>query len=109
MSLVDEDVKTITARLSAQIGKSIKQTGLLLKETMVLLNREQTTRVNNRLHKDTKYEYAGVLDSHTSPICREFLAKDPMTMKEWKKLKSDVFINGGHPFCRHSLIIAEEG
>jgi len=51
--------------------------------------------------EDTLYEYIGPDDEKTRPICRTFLASDPLTIDEIRQIKADGFEHGGGVNCRH--------
>jgi len=53
------------------------------------------------LPKDTLYEYVGPDDEKNRPVCRTFLANDPLTIDEIRAEKSDGFEHGGGVRCRH--------
>jgi len=103
-----KDTKADTIRkLASSINKSMRQTEILLKETIVILSREHIHKIYKKLPKKTLYSFVGVLDSRTSAICKDFLSQPAMTMQQWQTLKSDIFINGGHMNCRHLTVLAE--
>lgn len=53
------------------------------------------------LPEDTLYEYVGPDDEKNRPVCRTFLANDPLTREEIRAVKSDGFEHGGGVRCRH--------
>ena len=103
----------ISKTINNQIGKSIRQTELLLEEALTLANRNISNLIYKNIESNFKkftdepiyYEYAGVRDSKNSDICRRYIGKIK-TRAEWEALGID-FIQMGHYGCRHSMEIAE--
>ena len=53
------------------------------------------------LPEDTEFEYVGPDDEKTRPVCRTYLASDPLTLGEIRSVKSYCFEHGGGVNCRH--------
>lgn len=112
-----EDSKTAYTNVAQALNKSIAKTRILMSETLATTTRHITEKTYKKIEKDlanvkdkdgkpvkVKYEYVGPLDGKTSPCCKAKVGKIK-TMKEWQAIKSDLFTNGCHFFCRHSLDI----
>ena len=104
----------ISKTISNQIGKSIRQTELLLEEALTLANRNisnliykniETNFKNLGVNKPIYYEYAGVKDSRNSQICSKYVGQ-VKTRARWEALGID-FVRMAHFGCRHGMEIAE--
>lgn len=104
-----EDSKTAYSNVTKALGKSMAHSEFLLQETLVTTTRHITKLTYDKIEKDlskyvVKYQYVGPSDSKTSDACNPLVGRT-MTAKEWVAIKADIFTNGMHPRCRHSLDI----
>jgi len=111
--IFEDDTNKVYQALANTINKNIKQTQILMQEALVTYTRklndlayEKIERAFDRKGCEVLYQYTGVRDSRNSPFCAQHIGQIH-TREEWVKIKSDIFINGGHFGCRHSLDIKE--
>jgi len=104
-----DDPKDAYQNVSLALGKSIRQVELMMEEAITTTTRSITKQLYDKIEKDLdkyeiKYKYVGAKDSKNSQFCATWVGKSK-TMKEWKIIKSDIFVRGGHYKCRHSMDI----
>lgn len=112
-SLQFNTVSQIAKTINNQIGKSIRQTELLLEEALTLANRNISDLIYKNIEKNFKkltnepiyYEYAGVKDSRNSDTCRKYVGQ-VKTRQQWESLGIS-FVHMAHWGCRHAMEIAE--
>jgi hypothetical protein len=100
---VDEAAQQLSKKINLSIGKSISY----INETVVRRVREKNYELFSKVsNKDTKWQFVHVKDSKNSPFCKKH-GNEIKTEKEWKTLKSDIFIEGGHYGCRGVMAIVD--
>jgi len=105
LTLTDAGDTAIVADLAAKISNSIRKSRVLLQETLAIANRNFRNETFKRIEKEGDlYLYAGPSDSKNVPPCTGWVGKTK-TRKEWESLKADIFTNGGHFGCRHTLVL----
>jgi len=104
-TLTDTKVKDAAKSLSGKIGKSVKQSMLIINETIAQRVREKNyTTLKKISTKKTKWKFVHVKDSKNSPFCKKH-GNAVHTEEEWIDIKSDIFIEGGHIGCRGIMVI----
>ena len=105
-TMVTESKEVVVERLSKKINKSLNQTRRYLSEAITTYNRNRINTIYERIEVEGDlYVYDGPLDKKTSAFCREHVGKK-RTRAEWLRIKENIFIEGGHPYCRHGFRLA---
>lgn len=111
--MFEDDMKKVIKSISGVIGKSIARTNQLMREALITYARKVADIAYNKVEASLAkaqqvvvYIYQGVRDNKNSEFCAEHIGQKH-TREEWLKIKSDIFINGGHFGCRHSLEISK--
>lgn len=101
---VEEAAKDLSRKINTSIGKSIT----FINETIVRRVREKNYEVFKKVsNKDTKWKFVHVKDSKNAPFCRDH-GNEVKTEAEWLKLKSDIFVEGGHFGCRGVMAVVDD-
>ena len=95
--------------VSKALNISLSKASTLMREALNTTVRSITKKAYDKIEKDLskyiiKYKYTGPSDSKTSRECNSIVGMIK-TADEWTAIKSDIFIRGMHPNCRHSLDI----
>lgn len=100
---VEDSARQLSSKINLSVAKSINY----INETVVRRVREKNYELFSKVsNKDTKWQFVHVKDSKNSPFCKKY-GNAIKTEKEWKALKSDIFIEGGHYGCRGVMAIVD--
>jgi len=108
-TVIEPTTEEMLFNISNMINKTMRQTELLMKESLAVNNRSFINKQYLKFETpDTLYQYTGAFDKRISKICAKLHSRI-MTRKDWELIKPDIFTNGGHDNCRHSLDVVDMG
>lgn len=104
MTIIEPTTVEMLSDISNLIGKSLKQTDIIMRESLTVINRDFINKQYKKYEtKETLYQFIGANDSKMSKDCAYHINM-VKTRNQWESIKGDIFINGFHFQCRHSLV-----